>query len=353
MTDTVQPRSFDPSGAAHAGSGLFGLPHSPQEAHVHVIPVPFDATTSYRKGTARGPAAILRASHQVDLRDLLFGDAFARGICMLPEDPRISAWNVEATRLAQSIIDLGGEIDDRADLKIDLARVNRICQELDDCVADETRRVLEAGRVPIVVGGDHATPFGAIQEAAAAHPGLGVLHFDAHADLRDAYEGFQRSHASILRNVLDRVAGVSHVVQVGIRDVCEAEMDYAATQAGRLTQVLDHDWAFAKLEGKNLRARARQAINRLPRQVWVTFDIDGLDPSLCPNTGTPVPGGLSFQEASLWLHELVQSGRKIIGADVVEVSPGEASAEDADTVDAQVGARILYRLIGAALASGA
>jgi len=350
MSDTVRPASFDPSSAASAGSGIFGLTHSPDQAHVHVIPVPFDATTSYRKGAARGPAAILRASHQVDLRDLLFGDAFSRGICMLPEDPRIAAWNAEATRLAQPIIDLGGEIGERSDLRIDLARVNRICAELDEWAARETRGVFQAGRLPIVVGGDHAVPLGAIREAAAAHPGVGVLHFDAHADLRLAYEGFERSHASILRNVLDEVEGVSHVVQVGIRDVCEEEMDYAAAQAGRLTQVPDHEWAFHKLEGKNLRARARQAINKLPQSVWVTFDIDGLDPALCPNTGTPVPGGLSFQEASLWFHELIQSGRRIIGADLVEVSPGDGS-EDEDTIDAQVGARVLYRLIGAALAS--
>jgi agmatinase len=116
--------------------------------------------------------------------------------------------------------------------------------------------------------------------------------------------------------------------------------------------LLDVDWASARLEGKDLRALVREQLSVLPRDVWITFDVDGLDPALCPNTGTPVPGGLSWHESMLWLDELARSGRRVVGLDLVEVSPGPVLPE-ADTWDAIVGARLLYRLIGCALRAGA
>lgn len=340
---------FDPAAAAAPDSDLFGLPVDPEGARVHVVPVPFDATASYRKGAARGPAAILAASRQVDLFDLAFGRPYEAGIHLCETAPEVVAAQEEATPLAQRVIDVGGRIEGDAALQRALARVDALGAAVNDAVRARTDGILARGKLPVILGGDHSVPFGAIEAAAAHHPGLGILHFDAHLDLREAYEGFRWSHASILRNVVERVGGVSHVLHVGIRDLCEEELAYANDHPRRHSLLLDTEWAALRLEGRDLRAEVRERIALLPPEVWISFDVDGLDPTLCPSTGTPVPGGLSWHEAMLWLEELARSGRRVVGLDLNEVSPGQTPAGQ-DSWDAIVGARLLYRLIGCALA---
>lgn len=343
--------SFHPDDAAKPGSGIFGLTHGPKDARVHVIPVPFDATTSYRKGAAGGPAAILRASRQVELFDLAAGKPHEQGICMLEADPRIAALNEEAGAKAERIIALGGDLGGNAALARDLARVNEIGAEVNRIVHEATRRALDMKKLPAIVGGDHSVPFGAFQAASERFPGLGILHFDAHADLREAFEGFAWSHASIMNNVATRLEKVAVLVQVGIRDLGEREYQTILGSKGRIRTLFDPEWARAKLDGTNLRELVKKRLEALPERVWVSFDVDGLDPVLCPNTGTPVPGGLSWPDAMLWLEELALSGKKVVGLDLNEVSPGDAGPET-DSWDAIVGARLLYRLIGTALRTG-
>lgn len=344
--------TFDPDAAARPDAGIFGLACDPAQAAVHVLGVPFDATTSYRRGAAHGPDAILRASHQVDLFDLYTGRPYEAGIWMDPLSDAVDAWNREAGALTSDIrgrLDVG---ETEAELAKAFARVNAIGGELNTWVYERTREKLEAGKLVGLVGGDHATPFGAIRAQAERHPGLGLLHVDAHADLRRAYEGFTWSHASIFHNVLEHVGDVKQLLQVGIRDLCEEEADTIASSKGRIRAVFDKDWFRTKHCGDSLVALVRRELEVLPEKVYVSFDIDGLDPAFCPNTGTPVPGGLSWDEANLWLDELVRSGRTIVGFDVNEVAPGKERplGEGWDEI---VGARLLYRLIGFALASGA
>lgn len=339
---------FDPDAAAAAGSGPYGLDHAPEDALVHLLPVSFDATTSYRDGAALGPDAILAASHQVELTDLAFGAPYRSGIAWIDADPRIAEWNAEARRLAETILELGGELDGRADLLADLERVNQLGGLVNEHVEERAGAALDAGKRPLIVGGDHSVPYGAIVAAAKRRPGLGVLHFDAHADLRVAFEGFRWSHASILGNVLDDAPDLGTVVQVGLRDLGEREVQRIESDA-RLVPVYDHEWALARLEGRDLSRLVNDCLAALPDTVWVTFDVDGLDPALCPGTGTPVPGGLSWNEAALWLSALAASGRTVIGADLVEVRPSPTPAGE-DSWDAIVGARLVYRL--AALLAG-
>lgn len=343
-------KSFDPDGAALPGSGIYGLPEDPGRAHVHIIPVPFDATTSYRKGAARGPEAVLQASRQVELYDVALGRPYERGITLLAADPRIARLNAEASEKAERVIAVAGVIGDDSFLARDLARVNAIGAEVNRIVYVETTAAFEAQKLPVVLGGDHSVPFGAIQAASERFPGLGVLQFDAHADLRAAYEGFQWSHASIMHNVVEQLGGVSRLVQVGIRDIGERELALLHESEGRVQTLFDRDWQRAKIDGANLRELAAKTIALLPDDVYVSFDVDGLDPTLCPNTGTPVPGGLVWHEAMLWLDELARSRRRIVALDLNEVSPGETDPE-VDAWDAIVGARLLYRLIGTALAN--
>lgn len=334
--------TFNPNAAAAPDAGIFGLPCSREDARVILLGVPFDATTSYRPGTAQGPEAIRAASMQVDLYDHRFGRIYERGIWMAEHPAHIAELSDETRHLTQAIIDRGGSSADDVET---LARIAAACEKVNAFVRAHTEQVLAQGKVPGLIGGEHALSLGAIEACAARFGDVGILQFDAHMDLRDAFEGFTYSHASIMHNVLARVPGVSRVVQVGIRDYCEEER-VAADEAGvRVQATYWEDVADALAQGEPLRSIWQRAIDALPRHVYVTFDIDGLDPALCPHTGTPVPDGLSFAQASLLLAMLRDSGRTVVGFDLVEVAPG--SPEEPEW-DANVGARILYRLCGLA-----
>jgi agmatinase len=333
----------DPN-AASAGDGIFGLDCAPEQAAVVLVPVPFDATTSYRAGTAGGPAAILAASGQVDLHDREVGDPWRAGIALLPEDPAIATRAGEARRLVNALRD--GESGDPAG---ELEVVNRLCGEVNDTVRDTVSRWLRAGRIVGTVGGDHATAFGAIAAHAAHYGEIGLLHIDAHADLRRDYEGFRWSHASVMEAVCRELPGVTRLVQVGVRDFCEEEAQRIDESAGRIVTFFDADLQARLAAGEPWAALVEEMLAPLPRTVYLSFDIDGLDPALGPHTGTPVPGGLNFAQACFLLRSLAQSGRRLVGFDLVEVAPGP----DGDEWDGNVGARLLYKLIGHALATRA
>ena len=270
--------SFDPNAAARPDSGVFGLFDEPDDASVVLVPVPWDATTSYRPGTARGPAAILEASRQVDLFDVETGKPYLAKLAMLPENARVPLMNEEARALAERIIEVGGDLGHDRDLHDALARVNELSCELDGLVYETVRAWLDRGKIVGVVGGDHSTPFGSIKAHAERYPELGILHVDAHADLRRAYEGFERSHASIMDNVMERV-GVAKLVQVGVRDLCEEEMARIEASNGRIATTFDVAVARARMTGA-LPSLFEEIARALPRHVYVSFDVDGLDPTL-------------------------------------------------------------------------
>lgn len=338
---------FDPNAPAQPGSGIFGLPHSEEEALVVLLPVPWEATTSYGGGAADGPGAILGASMQVDLYDLDVEKPYGPGIHMLAEPEEIVAKNGQAKALAKPVIEAGGAGDD-PELQRALAKVNALSDEVNAWVEKETSRLLDAKKIVGVVGGDHSTPFGAIK-ATAARQKLGVLHLDAHSDTRIAYEGFTHSHASIMWNVLERVPNVTKLVQIGIRDVCEQEIAFCKEQGARVSTFTDRDVAMRKLAGEAFLDIARDVVKDLPQHVWISFDVDGLDPRYCPHTGTPVPGGLEIHEVYALFRELVKAGKTIVGFDLNEVAPHPTDPED--EWDGNVGARLLYKMIGFTLAS--
>lgn len=334
--------AFDPNAAAAADAGIFGLPFTPEQARVVLLPVPFEATTSYGGGTADGPAAIFEASKQVDLFDLDTGRPYEAGIAMLPIPAAVAAWNAEAKALAQPIVAAGGAPAGDPNL----AAVNQLSERMNGWVYETAKAWLAKGKLVGVVGGDHSTPYGNILAHAEKYPGLGVLHLDAHADLREAYEGFTWSHASIMFNVLQRVPQVAKLVQVGIRDFGEAEFALIQGSEGRVHTFFDATLARRRFDGMPWREQVDQIVGALPQQVYLSFDIDGLDPTLCPHTGTPVPGGLSFAEAVALIEGVVRAGKVIVGFDLNEVAPGPEGEWDGN-----VGARLLYKMIGWALMS--
>jgi agmatinase len=338
--------SFDPNAAA-AGDGVFGLPSDLEAARVVLVPVPFEATTSYGGGAADGPRAILAASRQVDLFDIETGRPYEQGIVMLPEPAAWRTWSEEAQALARRIRDQHALGIDDAALSRDQQQADALCARLNAALEAQVEELFARGKIVGTVGGDHGAVFGSIAAHAKRYPGLGILHFDAHADLRHAYEGFAWSHASILGNVVRLLPGVARLVQVGIRDLCEEESDLIRDSGGRIRTYFDAELARDRFEGATWAQQCSRIVGDLPSTVYVSFDVDGLDPALCPHTGTPVPGGLSFAEASYLLGQVARSGRRLVGFDLVEVAPDPAGGE----WDANVGARLLYKLIGWALAS--
>jgi agmatinase len=339
--------TFDPNAAAAPDSGVFGLSTPKNRCLVRLIPVPFEATTSYGSGASRGPAGIFEASKQVDLFDLETGRPYEAGIWMDDPPKDVLRLNARAKREAAKVIAAGGVGNDPKLLRA-RAIVDRASETVDAYVYREALAALDEGRVVGVVGGDHATPYGLIRAVSERHPGIGILHIDAHADIRKAYEGFTWSHASIMFNVLERLKGVARIVQVGVRDFCEEEADRIAASKGRVRTHFDASLAARRHGGATWATLCKAIVADLPKEVYVSFDVDGLDPKLCPNTGTPVPGGLDFQEASALIGEVVRSGRRIVAFDLNEVAP---SLDDA--WDANVGARLLYKLIGWTLLSRA
>lgn len=333
---------FDPNAAADLSLGMFGLPFTREQSRLVVIPVPFEATVSYGGGTEHGPDAVREASAQVDLLDRRFGEAWQAGICQEDADDRFVAWGREARELASPIINRGGATD--ADAAA-VGKIETLCARANALVEERAGAALAEGKIPCLLGGEHAVSLGAIRACADAHGEIGVLQIDAHMDLREAFEGFRYSHASVMYNALEEISGVRRLVQVGIRDLSRGETDYAAAQGDRVRTFYDDDLFDGIARGEGFAAACAQIIGALPEKVYVSFDIDGLDPSLCPNTGTPVPGGLGFREASLLLHMLAASGKRVVGCDLVEVAPGEGDW------DANVGARVLFRLCMAALES--
>lgn len=349
MTKKITTTVIDPNAKASAKDGIYGLPFKESEARVVYIPVPWDVTTSYQAGTSKGPGAILAASPQIDFFDLDFIDAYQAGLFMRKESAKIKKLNTTGRALAKKIIDADDEaMKKNKVLQKNLATVNQICEDLNNEVYKETKALLTKNKISVVVGGDHATPFGAIKAYAEKYPKLGVLHFDAHSDTRDAYMGFVNSHASIMHNVMEKIPGVGKLVQVGIRDFCEQEYTYTKNNK-KIEIYFDQTLARRKMSGENFQKIAKEIVSHLPENVYISFDIDGLDPRFCPNTGTPVPGGLDYQEVMLIINELVASGKKLVGFDLVEVAPNPKDKNN--EWDANVGMRLLYKMTSASLAT--
>ncbi len=249
---------------------------NPETARIVIIPVPYDRTSTWKKGADGGPQAIIEASHQVEWYDIPTGIEVCReGIATLTP--------IECEEGPERLADL---------------------------VDQQIRQTLERGALPVVLGGEHSVSIGAIRAAASTYPGTSVLQIDAHADTREEYQGSPFNHACVMA----RAREWCPVVQVGIRAVDLSEM--AGLDLDRVFWAHDITAAGADTEWVD------RAVSRLSDPVWVTIDLDGLDPSIMPATGTPEPGGLGWYQVILLL-EAVAQRRRVIGFDVVELLPTE------------------------------
>jgi len=347
MTKEEKIKNFDSNGIGQLNDGMFGLPFTVDECETVLIPVPWEVTVSYGGGTAGGPAAILEASYQVDLYDPFVKDAWKKGIYLdkitAEISERSSAMRSGAENYIRSLAK-GTPATDPGMKKIS-EQIAAECAWLNNWVKSRALHFMEQGKMVGLVGGDHSTPLGFMQAVAEKHGSYAILQLDAHADLRNAYEGFEFSHASIMFNAL-KIKQVSKLVQVGIRDYCEEELNLINASAGRISTFFDRDIKSALYSGDSWDRICNRIIRELPEKVYLSFDIDGLDPKLCPHTGTPVAGGFETEQVLFLLEKLVDSGRKIIAYDLNEVCPGE----DSDW-DANVAARLLFRIANMAAKS--
>ncbi len=313
--------AFDPDGVGVDTGTYFGLPFEPEEAALVLISAPWDVTVSYGAGTAYGPDAVIEASTQLDFYDPLSPDAWRRGIATADVDYSLQEESQRLRSDAVKVIDhleRGGSADDDSVAR-KIRRVNEGCAAMNANIEAQARHWLAQGKIVGLVGGDHSTSYGLIRALGERHERFGILHIDAHCDLREAYEGFEFSHASIMFNVLRDVPQAAKIAQVAVRDFSQGELR-TALASGRVELFDDLSLAAAEFRGETWDAQCRRIVESLPQEIYVSFDIDGLSVEHCPRTGTPVPGGLSFNKAMWLVDTAVRSGRRIIGFDVVAVS---------------------------------
>lgn len=326
---------FDPNGPA-TYDGIFGLPFEENEAKLIILPVPWQVTVSYGEGTALAPEAIKEASKQVDLYHHLNPNGWKQGIYMAPVSHSLLSKGLHLRNKVRNYLENFSKANGADPALID--EVNAGCEEMVDWVYSQSKKYLNQGKKLILLGGDHSTPLGYLKALAEEHPSFGVLQIDAHMDFRCAYEGFEYSHASISFNFM-KFKQIKKVVQVGIRDYCTEELSFANQLGDRVKIFFDSELKKSQYKGKLWDTICDEILAEIPEKFYITFDIDGLDPKLCPNTGTPVPGGLTFSEIEYLFEKILHSGKKIIGADLNEVG-----VHPTHEWDANVGARILFLL---------
>lgn len=323
--------------------GFIGGRLDPKEASLILIPVPWEATVSFGQGTAKAPDAIKISSHQLDVETYHYIKPYTAGIAMLETDKNLLKLSNKARKKALKVIQA---LEKGTTKKKALNFVNEASKTLNDSVYKKSIKQIKKGKFVAVVGGDHSCPLGLIKALNDTQDeAFGILHVDAHHDLRKAYEGFTYSHASIFYNVMNECDKISNLIQIGIRDYSSEEA-LRIKKYGKKADCLYDTHMQEKLAcGKSLEEVYFPFIEQLPQNVYLSIDIDGLEPINCPNTGTPVPGGLRYSQLEHLIFMVVKSGRTIIGFDLCEVGVSK------NDWDENVGARILYQLSAALLAS--
>jgi len=338
MADLSQ---FDPNSVGNPNNNIFGLPFSEEDALLVLIPVPWEVTVSYKAGTARAPEHLFRSSLQVDLFDPEIVDGWKKGFFMRETDKKIllkSDYLRKEAELYINYISLGESIEKNKFMCKTLKEVNEGSVFLNKWVYEQTSELLEKDKLVGIIGGDHSSPLGFMKAIADKHGDFGILQIDAHCDLRESYEGFVHSHASIMYNALKDVPQITKLVQVGIRDYSESEWKYICESQYRVITFFDKDIKERQYDGQTWKQIADEIVNCLPQKVYISFDIDGLDPKLCPNTGTPVQGGFEIEQIFYLIKKILQSKRQLVGFDLSEI--GISNNE----WDENVGARVLFKL---------
>jgi agmatinase len=339
---------FDPNGASNPNNNIFGIPVTEEEARLVILPVPWEVTVSFTAGTARSAEHIFKASMQVDIFDADYPEVWRQGFYMRPTDKKILLKSDYLRKEAELYIDFisrGEDVEKNSFMSKSLREINEGGTYLNNWVYEQTKQLLSRGKLVALLGGDHSTPLGYFRAIAERHESFGILQIDAHCDLRQGYQKFVYSHASVMHNALSEIPQISKLVQVGIRDYSPDEWQYIRDSNGRIKTFFDKDIKERQFEGHTWKQVCDDIIRELPDKVFLSFDIDGLDPKQCPNTGTPVHGGFEMEQIVYLLKRIANSGKTLIGFDLVEIGVAE------NGWDANVGARLLFKLCNILTAS--
>lgn len=334
-------KDFDPNAASNPSNNIYGFPTTEEEARLVILPVPWEVTVSYNAGTARASERILKASMQVDIFDLDYPDTWKQGFYMRPSDKKIlmkSDYLRKEAELYIAYISRGEDLKKNAFMCKSLKDINEGGAYLNEWVFEQTKGLMNKGKLVALLGGDHSTSLGYFKAIADKHGDFGILQIDAHCDLRKCYEDFDYSHAGIMYNALQEIPQIKKLIQIGVRDYSESEWDYIKGSNDRVVTFFDKDIKRRQYEGDNWKQITSDIVDALPQKIFLSFDIDGLDPKLCPNTGTPVHGGFDTEQVYYLLRKMLDSGREFLGFDLVEVGTGESDW------DSNLGARVLLKL---------
>jgi agmatinase len=332
---------FDPNSVGNPNNNIFGLPFTEDEARLVILPVPWEVTVSYGAGTARAADHVFKASLQVDLFDPDIIDGWKQGFYMRNVDKKVLLKSDYLRKEAELYIDYiskGEAVEVNRFMCKSLKDINEGSRFMNEWVYSQAKELLEKGKLVALLGGDHSTPLGYFKAQAEKHSEFGILQIDAHHDFREGYEGFTYSHASIMYNALNEIPGLKHIVQVGIRDFSEGEFNFTKENSDRVTAFYDQHIKERMYDGESWKNIVDEIISKLPQKVHISFDIDGLDPKLCPGTGTPVAGGFETEQVMYLFKKLAASGKQLIGFDLVEIGLGDTDW------NANVGARLLFRM---------
>jgi agmatinase len=338
MTDLSR---FNPNKVSNPNNNIFGLPFNEEDAKLVIIPVPWEVTVSHLAGTARAADHVYKSSFFVDIFDVDGNAGWKQGFFMQPIDKKLLFKNDYLRKEAELYIDYiaqGAPIEENKFMCKSLKEINEGSVYMNNWVYENCKRLIEKEKIVAVLGGDHSTSLGLMKALSEKHGDFGVLQIDAHCDLRVKYEDFNYSHASIMYNALTEIPAITKLVQLGIRDYCEEEWDYICNSNDRVVTFFDKQVKNRLFEGQTWKTIANEIIENLPQKVYISFDIDGLDRKLCPNTGTPVIGGFESEEMIYLIQKIKDSGRALIGFDLVEIGVGQTDW------DSNVGASLLWRL---------
>ena len=332
---------FDINAVCNRNNNIFGLPFSEEDAQVILLPVPWEVTVSCSDGTARSAEHIFKASMHIDLFDMNAPDGWKNGFYMRDPDKKVLMKSDYLRKEAELYIDFiahDHEINNNKFMLKSLKEINEGSVVLNKWVYEQTKDLLIRNKLVGLVGGDHSVSLGYLKALAEKYNSYGILQIDAHCDLRKAYEDLDYSHASIMYNALNEISAIEKLIQVGIRDYCEEEWKYICNSNYKVIAYFDEKIKEREYNGESWKHITDEIVNHLPENVYISFDIDGLDPKLCPHTGTPVPGGFNIEQMIYLFKRLVESGRKIIGFDLVEVGIGDTN------YDALVASRLLWKM---------
>lgn len=332
---------FDQNFVGNPNNNIFGLPFTEEEARLVILPVPWEVTVSYAAGTARASEHIFKCSKQVDIYDIDGSFGWKQGFYMRELDKKILMKSDYLRKEAELFIDYisrGESVEKNKFMCKSLKEINEGSKMMNQWVYDQCRELLDKGKLVGLLGGDHSTPLGFMKALSEKYGSFGVLQIDAHCDLRKAYEHFIYSHASVMYNALQEIPTLEKLIQLGVRDYSEEEWNLICNSNYRVITYFDKEIKERQFEGETWKQLVEEIVQQLPRQVYLSFDIDGLDRKYCPNTGTPVQGGFESEEIFYLVKKIHESGRKLIGFDLVEIGVGQSDW------DSNVGARTLWRL---------